>query len=193
MRGNQTTEILMIRHAPSLDEGRLAGARDVAARLEGARIAPLRAAIGAVDHVIASPMLRCQQTAAALFEAWEDAPALREQDFGAWEGVPYADLPDIGAMSGAELAQHRPPEGESFADLCARACPVITALAAAEAVSQTQRKVALVAHAGTIRAALSLAVGQPAALSFQIANLSLTRLILLPNGLYSIAGVNWQP
>ena len=178
MRGNQTTEILMIRHAPSLDEGRLAGARDVAARLEGARIAPLRAAIGAVDHVI---------------EAWEDAPALREQDFGAWEGVPYADLPDIGAMSGAELAQHRPPKGESFADLCARACPVITALAAAEAVSQTQRKVALVAHAGTIRAALSLAVGQPAALSFQIANLSLTRLILLPNGLYSIAGVNWQP
>ena len=49
-------------------------------------------------------MLRCQQTAAALFETWEDAPALREQDFGAWEGIPYADLPDIGAMSGASKA-----------------------------------------------------------------------------------------
>lgn len=185
MQGGETTELLMIRHAPSVDEGRLAGSRDVAADLSGARIAPLLAAIGDVDRVIASPMQRCQQTAGALFEAWEDNAALREQDFGAWENTPYGDLPDIGALSGADLAAHRPPSGESFADLCARVRPEITQL--------RQNRIAIVAHAGTIRAALSLAVGIPAALSFQIANLSLTRLILLPNGLCSIAGVNWQP
>ncbi|WP_376875874.1 histidine phosphatase family protein [Albirhodobacter sp. R86504] len=177
----------MIRHAPSVDGGCLAGARDVAATLEGAKLAQLRAAIGDVDHVIASPMQRCRQTAAALFDDWSIEPELREQNFGDWEGVPYTELPDIGVMSGAELALHRPPQGESFADLCARACPVISGLGHHD----QHRKIALVVHAGTIRAALSLAVGQPAALSFQVANLSLTRLILLPQAAYSIAGVNW--
>ncbi len=148
------------------------------------RVEALRAAIGAVDRVVASPMLRTRQTAAALFDAWEEEPALREQDFGAWEGTAYRDLPDLGALSGADLAAHRPPEGESFNDVCARVNPVLRGLSG---------RVAVVAHAGTIRAALSLATGAPAALSFQIGNLSLTRLILLPDGLVSVAGVNWQP
>lgn len=189
MRGGETTELLMIRHAPSVDGGRLAGRRDVAADLTGARIAPLLAAIGAVDRVITSPMQRCQQTAGALFAGWDDNANLREQDFGDWEGVLYTDLPDIGSLSGDELAAHRPPSGESFHDLCARVCPEIHGLAA----QNSGKRIAIVAHAGTIRAALSLAVGAPAALSFQIANLSLTRLIILQSGLCSIAGVNWQP
>jgi alpha-ribazole phosphatase len=179
----------MIRHAPSIDGGCLAGRRDVAADLSAARIAPLRAAIGVVDRVVASPMLRCQQTAGALFEAWDDVDDLREQDFGEWEGVPYGELPDIGALSGDKLAAHRPPSGESFHDLCARVSPQILGLGGCKG----PQRVAVIAHAGTIRAALSIVIGEPAALSFQIANLSLTRLILIPGGLYSIAGVNWQP
>ena len=189
MRGGETTELLMIRHAPSVDGGRLAGSRDVAADLNGARIAPLLAAIGPVDRVVASPMLRCQQTAGALFAGWDDIADLREQNFGEWEGVSYGDLPEIGTLSSEKLAAHRPPSGESFNDLCARACPAIRGLAA----QNITQRIAIVAHAGTIRAALSLAIGAPAALSFQIANLSLTRLIILQSGLCSIAGVNWQP
>lgn len=189
MQGAGTTELLMIRHAPSVDGGCLAGRRDVAADLNGARIGPLLAAIGPIDRAIASPMLRCQQTAGALFEEWDDIADLREQDFGAWEGIAYPDLPDIGPLSGDDLAAHRPPSGESFHDLCARVIPQIRAMAAPD----HSQRIAIVAHAGTIRAALSLVVSPSAALSFQIDNLSLTRLILLQGGLYSIAGVNWNP
>lgn len=50
---------------------------------------------------------------------------------------------------------------------------------------------AVVAHAGTIRAALALAMGNiPAAISFQIAPLSLTRIVALPGDGWSVAEVN---
>ena len=49
---------------------------------------------------------------------------------------------------------------------------------------------AVVAHAGTVRAALARACGSvPAALAFQIAPLSLTRIIVAPGG-WSVACVN---
>ncbi len=183
-----TTELLLIRHAPALTEGRMAGRRDVAADCSDlAALAALRAAVGAFDHLLISPALRCRQTAAAL---WPDRlgrsdPQLWEQDFGAWEGVAYADLPDIGALSGADLAVHCPPGGESFAALCDRVWPALNAAAALGG------RVVIVAHAGPIRAALARAVGSVAAgLAFQIAPLSLTRICGMPQGPWSVAGVN---
>ena len=53
------------------------------------------------------------------------------------------------------------------------------------------RDVTIVAHAGTVRAGLALAVGATAALAFEIAPLSVTRLRALPGGGWSIAEVNW--
>lgn len=186
-----TTELLLIRHAPALTEGRLAGRRDVDADcFDALAIAGLRNSIGAVDHLLISPARRCVQTAAAL---WPDAmPAqnadLWEQNFGSWEGVAFADLPDLGALSVQDLAAHRPPQGESFLDVANRIAPIFDAL------SQHGGRVAVVAHAGVIRAALGLALGQAAlGLSFQIAPLSLTTIIALPNRQYSIAAVNKGP
>lgn len=176
-----STDLWLIRHGPALDEGRLAGRRDVAARTEGA--AALAAVLGRPARIVTSPALRCRQTAAALWpdmEAVTDA-RLWEQDFGAWEGMPYADLPDLGPLDPAALAAAAPHGGESFADLCARTMPALEALAGVTAV---------VAHAGTIRAALARACGSiPAALAFQIAPLSLTRIIVAPGG-WSIVCVN---
>ncbi len=37
--------------------------------------------------------------------------------------------PDLGPLSPDDLVRHRPPEGESFADLCARTLPALTRLA----------------------------------------------------------------
>ena len=182
------TEIMLIRHAPALSEGRMAGRRDVAADCSDAlAFAALRGAVGAVDHWRVSPALRCVQTAAALWPdlAPEQDARLWEQDFGAWEGVAFADLPDLGALSTAELAAHRPPGGESFADLCQRVAPALTML------SQLGGRVAVVAHAGVIRAALGLALGRAEhGLAFQVAPLSLTRLTASPGGLWSIGCVN---
>jgi alpha-ribazole phosphatase len=181
------TELILIRHAPALTGGRLCGRSDVAADCgDGRRIAALGAALGRPARVVTSPALRCRQTAAALWPGLattEDA-ALWEQDFGDWEGRALAELPDLGTLPAAALADHRPPGGESFADLCARAAPALEELARAGPAT-------VVAHAGTIRAALALALGAVSgALAFEIAPLSVTRIACLPDGNFIIREVN---
>lgn len=180
------TELNLIRHAPSLDGGRMAGRRDVDADCSNlTALAALRLRLGVVDQVITSPAKRCLQTASALLPqaSSRSDPRLYEQDFGLWEGMPYADLPDLGPLTTAQIAAHRPPEGESFDDLCARALP---------ALGGHQGRVAIIAHAGVIRAALGWALGRQAAgLSFQIAPLSLTKIIVLADGQCAISCVNW--
>lgn len=172
MDAGPATELILIRHAPALAGGRLCGRTDVGADVsDAASIADLAGAVTAVDRVITSPALRCRQTAGALWPGREFAtdPALWEQDFGDWDGMALARLPDLGPLTRAALARHRPPKGESFADLCARVRPALAALPSGPT--------AIVAHAGTIRAALSLALTDPAdALGFEIAPLSMTRL-----------------
>lgn len=181
-------ELILIRHAPALSEGRLCGRTDVAADLsDGALVAAVRAALPTPGRLIVSPALRCRQTAAAL---WPDEGArddrLWEQDFGDWDGRSYTDLPDLGPLSAADLAAHRPPGGESFADLCDRVHPALLDHAA-------QGPATIVAHAGVIRAALALALGAiPGALAFDIAPLSVTRIARFSTG-WQVRAVNWRP
>ncbi len=71
-------------------------------------------------------------------------------------------------------ADHAPPGGESFAAVIERVRPVVERLTAAHA----GRDIVAVAHGGSIRAALALALGLGAegALAFRIEHLSLTRI-----------------
>lgn len=171
-------ELILIRHAPADHGGRLVGRTDVPALVpEGAALAPLRAALVG-RRALCSPALRCQQTAAALGLDVALAPALWEQDFGAQDGMRFADLPDLGALSLADLADHLAPGGESFAAMAARVIPVLQAAASG----------VIVAHAGTVRAALGWALGDVAkGLAFEIAPLSVTRLRCHPSGVSIIA------
>ena len=185
-----TTELLLIRHAPARNPGLLAGRSDVPADCTDApALAALLAAIGPIDHRVTSPALRCVETAAAL---WPDMAApqtdarLWEQDFGDWEGLAPADLPDLGPLPPQALAAHRPPSGESFDDLCTRTFPALQTLAARGG------RIAVVAHAGTVRAALALALrSSSAALAFQVAPLSLTQIHSVEGTSWSIGAVNW--
>lgn len=177
-------ELLFIRHAPVADPTRLWGRSEVDAAPDPAAIAAMRAMLGVVATVVSSPARRCTQTAQALFpelDATQD-PHLWEQDFGRFDGAPLADLPDLGPLTGEALAAHRWEGGESFADLCARVAPVLAPLAA-------RGPVAVIAHAGTIRAALAAVVGPGAALAFEVAPLSLTRMTAHPGG-FAIGCVN---
>ena len=180
-------ELILIRHAPIAEPGRLCGRTDLAARIEPAQIAALRAALPAPGALVSSPAQRCLQTAKALWPERAAVPdaVLWEQDFGAHDGRPYAELPDLGPMDGPALAQWSPPGGESFAGLCTRVRPAL--LCYGRQAAQDAAPVVLVVHAGVIRAALSQVTGsQHAGLAFEIAPLSVTRLRCGAEGPFSV-------
>ncbi len=186
-----SADIIIVRHARSREAGRLAGRLDVAAQLPtGAALARARrrlaALAGVPGRVVSSPARRCRESAAALCPGtaiMQDA-RLWEQDFGAWEGLESASLPDLGPLSRDATAAFRPPGGESFLDLAARAGAALDDIAAAGPAL-------IFAHAGIVRAGLGLALGHaPLGLTFEVTPLSATLLRALPGGQWSAGYVN---
>lgn len=149
---------------------------------------------------VATPLLRTRATAAAIFAAgYPEAPLvvepdLREQFLGDWQGITHEALVDRLLHPPhpfwPHAADERPPGGESFAEVQARVGPVIERLAATHAGGD----VVIVAHGGSIRAALAHAIGLTPhqALTFSIRNLGLTRLEKHA-GDWRVAGVNEEP
>lgn len=134
---------------------------------------------------ITSQLGRTRQTAVAIHAASGRAcpelitePDFAEQHFGEWQGLTHADLAERRDghwhrfwLAPAEMA---PPGGESFADVAARVAGAVERLTAAHA----GRDIVAVAHGGSIRAALGVALGlhPDRALGFVIDNCSLTRI-----------------
>lgn len=177
------TRLWLIRHAPQINGGRLAGRRDVGADLsDTAALRRLQASLPQGATCWTSPARRCLATARALGLAPKLQAALWEQNFGQWEGMAFADLPDIGTLPLPDLAAHRPPMGESFHDMSARVQRLL---------QSARDDVIVTAHAGTIRAALAWVAGD-AALSFAIAPLSLT-ILRRDAGFWSVETVNRLP
>ncbi len=133
---------------------------------------------------LVTDLKRTRQTAEAIAEGGYCLPSelieesrLREQGFGEWHGVRHVDHdaartdPFVGIWNCAPDVI--PPGGESFVQLMARVHEAV------EGLSERYRgqDIVCVAHGGTIRAALALALRlQPAdALAFCIANVSLSR------------------
>ena len=175
--------LMILRHAPPMTGGKLAGRSDVDADCsDTAAFAWMCARLGTPAAVLSSPARRCRQTAHALGLSPRFMAALWEQDYGAWEGLDYARLPDLGPLTPAELSRHRPDGGESFQDMAARVLPKLKAL---------DEDTLIVGHAGTVRAGLSLVVGH-AALSFHVAPLSLT-ILRRSGGDWSVEAVNIPP
>lgn len=173
-----------IRHAPVNDGGRIYGHRDVPADVSDlAAFAVLAGWLPRGAVWVTSHLQRTAQTARALAAAGADLaephvePDLAEQNMGEWQGQIRAEIfarhgdPRGFWVAPAEVV---PPGGESFADLCARVAAAIERLNAAH----TGRDIVAVAHGGTIRAALGLALGltPAAALAFTTDNLALTRI-----------------
>lgn len=161
--------IAILRHAPVEMTGRIAGRTDIGANCsDQAALSAVKSRLKRLsfDATWSSPAKRCLQTCHALDLTPQVHSALWEQDFGEWEGIASKALPDLGPLSTTELAEFQPPGGESFNDMAHRVRPLL------QAASQS---VLVVAHAGTARAALSMAIGAHA-ISFAIAPLSLTIL-----------------
>ena len=134
--------------------------------------------------LVTSDLRRTIETAAAIRNAGLNLPepiqepALREQSFGAWQGMSHEeffDLPDATPHRHWRSAAFiRGPQGENFADVIARVAPAIHRLTEEHAGGD----IVVVAHGGSIRAALAVALGldPESALAFATENLSLTRL-----------------
>ena len=194
------TDWWWIRHAPVIDPDKtLYGQIDLPADTQSASVA--RALDRLAGHLpvdadwIITPLQRTRQTAAALAErlgltaAPRVEPALIEQHFGAWQGRPKADV--YGAMGPDHPfwqapATTAPPGGESFADLVGRVRPAIMSR------NQDGRPLIVIGHAGTIRAALAIALdlSPDAALRFHLDPLGLTRIEAFPPSGWRVTMVN---
>ncbi len=204
--GMSATRWWWIRHAPVVNPDKLLyGRLDLPAdTADAAAAAGLAARLPRGAAWLCTPLRRTADTAAALLAAMGEAaepavePALIEQDFGAWQGRPsrevYGSLPQDDPFW-SDPAGHAPPGGESFDAVLRRVQPAIRRLSDIHA----GRDVVAVAHAGTIRAAATLALDLDGnrALRLAVDMLSLTRIdrIRPASGdeAWRVVTLNWRP
>ncbi len=193
-----------IRHAPVPDDGRIYGQTDLDCDCSDSRVFRALAAELPDDAVwLTSNLARTHQTAAAILSAMPAGttvspraiPALAEQHLGDWQGLDRQTFLSSRRSDANPFwfgpASERAPNGESFAELVARVRDAIDELGR----DLVGRDVIAVTHGGTIRAALTLALGLDAdtALGCVIDNCSLTRLDRLPSGRWRVRCVNHRP
>jgi alpha-ribazole phosphatase len=180
-----------VRHAPVVGyDGIIYGGQDVPADTSD-RQAYESLAKGLPDDAVwvTSHLSRTHVTADAIREAGLSHGErlierdLGEQNFGEWQDKTYAEQDtDWRTRFGDDTlhkfwycpADFQPAGGESFVDMIARVSDVIHRLTK----EHQGRNIIAVAHGGTIRAALALALGlEPdRAFAFQTENLSTTRI-----------------
>ncbi|MEW2114648.1 bifunctional RNase H/acid phosphatase [Streptomyces sp. NPDC005474] len=134
-------------------------------RDQAERVAESLARRGTIEAIIASPLTRTRQTAAAVanrlgLEVTVD-DGLRETDFGAWEGLTFGEVrerypDDMNAWLTSPKAEPT-GGGESFAATARRMAVTRDKLIAAHA----GRTVLLVTHVTPIKTLIRLALGAP--------------------------------
>ncbi|WP_415950658.1 bifunctional RNase H/acid phosphatase [Streptomyces sp. KLOTTS4A1] len=159
------------------------------------RAAAALAARGGVHAVVASPLTRCRQTAAAVatrlgLDVTVD-DGLRETDFGAFEGMTFAEtkerFPDeLDAWLASPDAA--PPGGESFAEVTVRVAAARDRLVERHA----GRTALLVTHVTPVKTLVRLALGAPPESLFrmELSAASLTTIAYYRDGNPSLRGFN---
>jgi alpha-ribazole phosphatase len=203
----QITRWWWVRHAPVVgDGGRIYGQADLDCDCSDTALFSALAEMLPKDPVwLTSNLVRTHQTAEAIRRQLEGefVPSIiidnfAEQFLGDWQGQPreafFAARRPQAASYWFGPADERAPGGESFGDLCERVEPAIMKLND----EHCGRDIVCVAHGGTIRAALRLALGVEAqtALAFAIRNCSVTRIdhvTLADEAGWRVAFVNHYP
>ena len=184
-----------IRHAPVTAPAGMILPRDIPVEIDAAiekTLAALRQQLPEPAIHITSSLPRATISAAKLSHVpAQRLPAFDEQDFGAWTGSTHQRLWDCeDALYRAfwtDPAGTAPPDGESFSVLCSRVARAVEELGA----MHEGMDIVVMAHAGTIRAALALALelAPATALRLVIDHLSLTRIVRL-EGAWRVDQVN---
>jgi len=185
------TRFWWVRHAPVDHGGRIYGQLDLSCDCTETAIFTGLAGQLPRDAVwVTSNLRRTHETASAIVRAGLPGPQLipgpdviaiadlAEQHFGQWQGLAHEDLRQSRAGDFHRFwhapAHEAAPGGESFFAVVERVSRAVRQLVE----TYPGRDVIAVAHGGTIRAALALALGldPEAALSFTIENCSITRI-----------------
>lgn len=119
-----------------------------------------------VETVISSPLIRCSLIAEALDASTPVAiePCLMEVDFGSWENKPWREIHRAELdLWGASFVDCAPHGGETFRQLFTR-----TWAAFQEIRTLPYERIALVTHAGPIRAILSGLLEMPLQRAFAL-------------------------
>jgi probable phosphoglycerate mutase len=132
---------------------------------QATRAATALAARGTIQHIIASPLTRTRETAAAVAERLgldvTIEEGLRETDFGAWEGLTFGEVreryPEDLTTWLNDPEVHPTGGGESFTETATRIAATRDRLIKAYA----GRTVLLVTHVTPIKTFVQLALGAP--------------------------------
>ena len=155
-----------VRHAPVENgEGMIYGSSDIDCDVSDTAHFKTLAQVLPKDAVwFTSHLTRTKKTAQAIAEAGLDFPEpiveedLGEQNFGDWQGLSWNQMmkadPETYNIYWSDPTRNRPPGGESFADQIARTGVVIDRLGE----QHKGRNIVAVAHGGTIRAAMAVAL-----------------------------------
>ncbi len=177
--------LVVVRHgrtahnASGLLLGRLDPPLDDTGREQAAALA---AAVGPVDRVISSPLLRTRQTAEAFGVDVELDDRWIELDYGRYDGVPLGEVPaEVWARWRADV-DFAPPGGESLRQLGDRVRGALDELAAHG--SATERTTVVVTHVSPVKAAVAWALGVGDEVSWRlwVAPASITRVGTTPRG-----------
>jgi alpha-ribazole phosphatase len=149
-------DVYLIRHTrPRIESGLCYGQLEVPLAPTCAEdCAAVAARLPSVEAVWTSPLARCRTLAETIGTRVGVAPVvdgrLRELGFGQWEGRRWETIAG-GEMEswGADYWNVAPPGGEAYRELYERVGQVLAEIFACDA-----RRVAVVTHAGPIRAAL---------------------------------------
>ena len=144
--------LLLGRDDPPLDELGRTQAADIAR------------AIDPVTRVIASPLRRAQETAAAFGMPVETDERWIELDYGEWDGRPLADVPAETWAAWRADPDFRPPGGETLHELGDR----VRAACADLAATAHDESIVVVSHVSPIKAAVAWALGCGDELSWRL-------------------------
>lgn len=160
--------LFLIRHGETHwnATARFQGQRDIPLNQRGRQQATAMAHVMAqasIDTLYASDLCRAWETAQAITTttglAAKPEPRLREMSFGVWEGLTYGEIErrDRRTLAAwqAEPSQVAPPEGETLTQVAGR----VQAAYSDMLRHHMGQVVAVVAHGGSIRVLLCLALG----------------------------------
>ena len=166
--GDATIQIALLRHAETGLHGCFCGHSDPSLSVQGQEHLPTISQ--SLSHIVpraicSSDLRRARETAEPIARHfgldYKTSPGFREMNFGKWEGLTWKEVelqyPDDAKAWAKLFPHHRPPGGESFLEIQARAVDQLEQLAKHAEPGCTL----VVTHAGFIRTAVAWVLGVP--------------------------------